>query len=99
MWADEGAPHRCFLLHVLGASAQSPCLFSTKSFHLPLEFLSISPSLPVCLCARLSLSPLSLNILLGDEDRFVCVIIHTLSVRGFCQLLIETFVLLLKVNL
>lgn len=51
--ADEGSEHRYFLLRVLGASAQSPCLFSTKSFHLPLEFLqnpplSVSPSWTVC---------------------------------------------------
>lgn len=94
MWACEGSERRCFLLRVLGASAQSPFLFSTKSFHLPLEFLpnpplSISPSLSVPPCVRLSLSPLSLNILQGDEDRFVCVITPVLSGPGSRQSLIK----------
>lgn len=104
MWADGGSEHRCVLLLVLGGPAQSPCLFSTKSFHLPLEFLenpphASSPSLSVCAWARLSLSPLTLNILQGDEDRFVCVITPALSVRGFRQLPVETFAWLLQLNL
>lgn len=86
MWAGEGSGHRCFLLRVLGATAQSPCLFPTKSFHLPLEFLPSPPfSIPPSLCVGLSLSPLSPNMLQGDEDRFGCIITPVLSVPGSRQ--------------
>lgn len=59
MWAGEGSGHRCFLLRVLGATAQSPCLFPHQivpsTLGIPAQPSLLHPSLPPCVSGSLCL--------------------------------------------